>query len=80
MRPLPRSGQSLLGVPPPRRQNPYGWPWQRQEPRREAPVDYSRAPPPHKRETPATTNVLVLGDSMADWLGVPRLYPAVPGL
>src|ERR1043166_6605624 len=59
----------FFGQPTQRRQqNPYGWPWQ-QEPRREAPVDSSRAPPAHKRETPATTNVLVLGDSMADWLG-----------
>ena len=58
----------FFGQPAPRRQNPYGWPWQ-QEPRREAPVDYSRAPPAHRREAPATTNVLVLGDSMADWLG-----------
>jgi len=54
---------------PQRRQNSFGWPWQHHEPRREAPADYSRAPPPHKREAPATTNVLVLGDSMADWLG-----------
>jgi hypothetical protein len=58
----------------PRRQqpSPYGWPWQQQpqwEQRREAPADYSKAPPPHKREAPPTTNVLVLGDSMADWLG-----------
>jgi uncharacterized protein len=53
---------------PRRQQNSWGWPW-RQEPRREAPVDSSRAPAPHKREAPATTNVLVLGDSMADWLG-----------
>jgi hypothetical protein len=58
----------FFGGPSPRRQSPYGWPWQG-EPRREAPVDYSRAPPPHKREAPATTHVLVLGDSMADWLG-----------
>jgi len=58
----------FFGQPSQRRQN-YGWPWQHQEPRREAPADYSRAPPPHKREAPATTNVLVLGDSMADWLG-----------
>jgi hypothetical protein len=59
----------------PRRQQPgYGWPWGGQqqwgqEPRREAPADYSKAPSPHKRDTPAATNVLVLGDSMADWLG-----------
>jgi hypothetical protein len=31
-------------------------------------VDYSRAPVPAKRETPAEQNVLVLGDAMADWL------------
>jgi uncharacterized protein len=59
---------SFFGDRQPRRQSPYGWPW-RQEPRREAPVDSSRAPSAHKREAPATTNVLVLGDSMADWLG-----------
>src|SRR5215470_11871317 len=58
----------FFGDRQPRRQSPYGWPW-RPEPRREAPVDSSRAPPAHKREAPATTNVLVLGDSMADWLG-----------
>src|SRR5262249_34256113 len=63
--------QQWFGGPSPRRQNSYGWPWQHQEPRREreAPGDSSRAPPAHKREAPATTNVLVLGDSMADWLG-----------
>ena len=59
---------SFFGDRQPRRQSPYGWPWH-QEPRREAPVDSSRAPQAHKREAPATTNVLVLGDSMADWLG-----------
>ena len=32
-------------------------------------VDYSHAPGPEKRETPAEHNVLVLGDAMADWLG-----------
>ncbi len=32
------------------------------------PVDASRAPPPRKPETPPTTTVVVLGDSMADWL------------
>ncbi len=31
--------------------------------------DFSRAPPPEKREAPAERNVLVLGDAMADWLG-----------
>jgi len=31
-------------------------------------VDYSKAPAPKKTETPPQTNVLVVGDSMADWL------------
>ena len=48
-------GFPFFGDRQPRRQtSPNGWPWQ-QEPRREAPVDYSRAPPAHKREAPATT-------------------------
>ncbi len=33
------------------------------------PVDYSKAPAPHKPETPPTSTVLVIGDSLADWLG-----------
>ena len=32
------------------------------------PVDYSRAPAPKKPETPPTTTIVVMGDSMADWL------------
>jgi uncharacterized protein len=32
-------------------------------------VDYSKPPPPRKLEKPATTTVVVVGDSMADWLG-----------
>ena len=32
-------------------------------------VDYSRAPVSPKKDIPAERNVLVLGDSMADWLG-----------
>jgi hypothetical protein len=31
-------------------------------------VDYSKAPPPEKRETVPERNVLVIGDAMADWL------------
>ena len=34
----------------------------------ERPVDASRAPAPRKVDTPPTSTVLVLGDSMADWL------------
>jgi hypothetical protein len=32
-------------------------------------ADYSKAPPPRKLEKPATNTVVVVGDSMADWLG-----------
>jgi hypothetical protein len=32
-------------------------------------VDSTRAPPPRKLEVPPTSTVLVIGDSMADWLG-----------
>src|SRR5580698_10324587 len=41
-------------------------PFQQQAPRRVQ--DFSRAPPPEKRETVPDRNVLVLGDGMADWL------------
>ncbi|WP_047309242.1 SGNH/GDSL hydrolase family protein [Rhodopseudomonas palustris] len=43
---------------------------QNQPQRRAAPrEDYSKAPAPEKRETIPDRTVLVLGDSMADWLG-----------
>jgi hypothetical protein len=32
-------------------------------------VDYSKAPPPRKLETPPSRTVVVIGDAMADWLG-----------
>jgi len=32
-------------------------------------VDYSKAPPPRKLETPPRQTVVIIGDSMADWLG-----------
>jgi hypothetical protein len=41
-------------------------PFQQQAPKRIE--NYSKAPPPEKRETVAERNVLVLGDAMADWL------------
>src|SRR3989441_1216008 len=40
--------------------------YQRQE--REAPVDYSRAPPPSQKKPEATTSIVVTGDANADWL------------
>jgi hypothetical protein len=53
------------------------FPWfqpypQRQAPqyqeRREQQTDYSKAPNPKKPETSPTTTIVVMGDSMADWL------------
>ena len=32
-------------------------------------VDSTKAPPPRKLETPPTSTIVVIGDSMADWLG-----------
>jgi hypothetical protein len=62
--PQPRSGGGFGG----------GWfggdlfaPFQRQAPKRIR-EDFSRAPPPEKRDTVPERNVLVLGDGMADWL------------
>jgi uncharacterized protein len=46
---------------PDRRYDPY-----RQE--REAPVDYSRAPPSSQKKPEATTSIVVMGDANADWL------------
>ena len=42
-------------------------PFQPQAPKRVY-QDFSKAPPPEKRETEPERNVLVLGDAMADWL------------
>ena len=32
-------------------------------------VDSTKAPPPRKLETPPTTSIVIVGDSLADWLG-----------
>jgi hypothetical protein len=54
------------------------------EPRRQTPVreDYSRAPPPEKRNTVAERHILVLGDAMADWLayGLEGAYAEQPDM
>src|SRR5204862_6724665 len=44
--------------------------------------DFSRAPPPSKRETVPERNVLVLGDAMADWLayGLEDAYSEQPDM
>jgi len=74
--------------PAPQR-GPGGWfggdlfaPFQQQAPRR-AIENYSKAPPPEKREAVlAEHNVLVLGDAMADWLayGLEDAYSEQPDM
>ncbi len=53
--------------------------------RRQAPPvreDFSKAPPPEKRDTVPERNVLVLGDAMADWLayGLEEAYSEQPDM
>src|SRR5579863_5813450 len=76
----PASAQFFFFGGPPRQQQqpapqrgPGGWfggdlfaPFQQQAPRRVE--NFSKAPPPEKRETIPERNVVVLGDAMADWL------------
>jgi hypothetical protein len=56
-------------------------PFQQQAPKRIR-EDYSKAPPPEKRETVPDRNVLVLGDGMADWLayGLEDAYAEQPDM
>jgi hypothetical protein len=87
-----------FGGPPPRPQPPPrsngggfggggGWfggdlfaPFQQQAPKRIE--NFSKAPPPEKRETVPERNVLVLGDGMADWLayGLEDAYAEQPDM
>ena len=55
-------------------------PFQQQAPKRIE--NYSKAPPPEKRETVPDRNVLVLGDGMADWLayGLEDAYAEQPDM
>src|SRR5450631_3133952 len=59
-------------------------PFQQQLPRRQAPKreDFSKAPPPEKRDTVPERNILVLGDAMADWLayGLEDAYSEQPDM
>src|SRR5262245_57399299 len=54
-----------------RPQQPFWQPPQHRAPRptRSQLGDFSKAPPPKKPDTPPATTIVVLGDSMADWLG-----------
>jgi hypothetical protein len=56
-------------------------PFQQQAPNRVI-ENYSKAPPPQKRDTAAERNVLVLGDAMADWLayGLEDAYTEQPDM
>src|ERR1700736_1468407 len=76
-RPQPRSGGFGGG----------GWfggdlfaPFQQQAPKRIE--NFSKAPPPEKRETVPERNVVVLGDGMADWLayGLEDAYAEQPDM
>jgi uncharacterized protein len=76
--------------PQPRSNGGSGWfggdlfaPFQQQQ--QQAPKrteNYSKAPPPEKRETVPERNVLVLGDAMADWLayGLEDAYAEQPDM
>jgi hypothetical protein len=57
-------------------------PFQQQAPKRVVREDFSRAPPPEKRETTPDRNILVLGDGMADWLayGLEDAYADQPDI
>jgi uncharacterized protein len=56
-------------------------PFQQPAPRRVI-QDFSKAPPPEKRETVPERNILVLGDGMADWLayGLEAAYAEQPDM
>jgi hypothetical protein len=55
-------------------------PFQQQAPKRVE--NFSKAPPPEKRETVPERNILVLGDAMADWLayGLEDAYSEQPDM
>ncbi len=84
----PASAQFFNFGGPPRPQSRGGWfggdlfaPFQQQAPKRVI-QDFSKAPPPDKRDTVPERNVLVLGDAMADWLayGLEDAYAEQPDM
>jgi hypothetical protein len=83
-RPQPQQQQMQRGAPGPGGGTWFGGdlfaPFQQQAPRRVE--NYSKAPPPEKRETVPDRNVLVLGDGMADWLayGLEDAYTEQPDM
>src|SRR6202165_1678750 len=78
--PVPRSNGGGFGG---------GWfggdlfaPFQQQQAPKRVIENFSKAPPPEKRETVPERNVLVLGDGMADWLayGLEDAYAEQPDM
>src|ERR1051325_11319749 len=62
--PQQRGGSGWFG-------NDFFQPFRQEAPRRQVREDFSKAPPPEKRDASAPAperNILVLGDAMADWL------------
>jgi uncharacterized protein len=57
-------------------------PQQQQQQQQQPRQDFSRAPPPAKRDTVPERNVLVIGDAMADWLayGLEDAYAEQPDM
>jgi hypothetical protein len=94
----PASAQFFLFGGPPRQQQQQpqprsgfggGWfggdlfaPFQQQAPTTKRIENFSKAPPPEKRDTVPERNVLVLGDAMADWLayGLEDAYAEQPDM
>src|ERR1700738_5074523 len=56
--------------------------WERRQTLPPVREDFSRAPPPEKRETVPERHILVLGDAMADWLayGLEEAYSEQPDM
>src|SRR6516165_11018869 len=73
-RPASRSGGGWFG-------SDFFTPFQQQAPKRVY-QDFSKAPPPEKREAVPERNVMVMGDGMADWLasGLEDAYSEQPDM
>jgi hypothetical protein len=85
----PRPPQPQVQPQPQPRSGLGGWfggdlfaPFQQQAPKQAIREDFSKAPPPAKRETVPERNVMVLGDGMADWLayGLEDAYAEQPDM
>jgi uncharacterized protein len=86
-RPPPQRGGGGFGggwfgndMPEPFQQHPPQPRWDRRQTLPPVREDFSKAPPPEKRETVPERHILVLGDAMADWLayGLEDAYAEQP--